>query len=255
MELAPLLLALYQTSWHQAQLVKDRERKLPYYRHFCSYQTGQEKPEHSHQIVLKKGEKTQYYDYEFTFTEFEISGMTDGERRMSVRANLQASYKYEAAVPLKPVLIIGEKGQESEPVKLPGPADAQQAAETAKILGQAADLVDEGQAAMKRAADELELTDDRSPDKVDFASVASEQQAALTKLAAALALLDQPQQNASQNQSGQDPQQQNQEQTGEEDSKQQQARQQKRSAAQLLQLIRDREAQRRKDKQQAGQTP
>ncbi len=130
----------------------------------------------------------------------------------------------------------------------PSGADTAAAAETAQTLSQAAELVDAAQTSMSAAAQRLAS----QAEKFDAASkpfddITGQQRQALEKLAEALALLDKSQQP--QNQQG--PQDQNQQQESQNQESENQARQQQNlSANQLLQLIRDREAQRRDDKKQ-----
>ena len=132
----------------------------------------------------------------------------------------------------------------------PSGADATAAAETAKTLSQAAELVDAAQTSMSAAAQKLAS----QAEKFDAASkpfddITGQQRQALEKLAEALALLDKSQQP--QNQQGSEDQNQNQQQESQNQESENQARQQQNlSANQLLQLIRDREAQRRDDKKQ-----
>ena len=132
----------------------------------------------------------------------------------------------------------------------PSGADAAAAAETAKTLSQAAELVDAAQTSMSAAAQRLAS----QAEKFDAASkpfddISGQQRQALEKLAEALALLDKSQQP--QNQQGPQDQNQNQQQESQNQESENQARQQQNlSANQLLQLIRDREAQRRDDKKQ-----
>ncbi|MHC4474120.1 MAG: cytochrome c biogenesis protein CcsA [Planctomycetota bacterium] len=90
-----------------------------------NFQPG-EKESSGNEIVLKKGEKIQFVDYELTFTAFDVSGMmgrkdTDS---VSVGANIVVSYKGEEPVTLKPVLSIGRTHSPSGRVKLPGPQEA-----------------------------------------------------------------------------------------------------------------------------------
>ncbi len=127
----------------------------------------------------------------------------------------------------------------------------------AKTLDQAADLVTAAHAAMSTAARQL----DRQAAQFDaaaepFQEITQQQQTALQKLVEALALLDQSQQPPPQQQQQQDQnQQQQQQQDSHDQQSQDQQQQQNMSVNQLLQLIRDREAQRREKKQQRAQVP
>ncbi len=100
---------------------------------------------------------------------------------------------------------------------------------------------------MQTAAEELQKLSQGQADQEKPLAAAQEQQAtSLDNLLQALALLDENQPQNQQSQ-GQDQQQQQQQQDQQD---QQQQQQQQMNANQLLQLIRDREAQRRQDKKQ-----
>ena len=87
-----------------------------------------EKKEENH-LDLKKGEKVEFKNYEFTFTSFDVSGAMGQKdsKYMSVGANIAVSYKGEDPIELKPVISIGGEHQHSSPlsrVKLPGQDEA-----------------------------------------------------------------------------------------------------------------------------------
>jgi len=78
-------------------------------------------------MVLRKGKKMRFHDYDFTFTGFDVSrmmGKQQGTHDMTVGANIQASYKGEAPVMLKPVIAMGQLHTPASRVKLPGPEEA-----------------------------------------------------------------------------------------------------------------------------------
>ncbi len=138
----------------------------------------------------------------------------------------------------------------SAPSQTPGSTvapEAKRAQQTAEKLDKAAKLVDAAGSTMGQAVNKLDeaAKPDSEQDKRLSAALTS-QDDSLQKLAEAIALLDQQQkndQNKQQNQ--QDKEQQQQEQ---EKDKQQKQQQRNMSAQQLLQAIRDREAERRKRK-------
>jgi len=135
------------------------------------------------------------------------------------------------------------------------PADAQEAAAAAgKTLAEAAELVQAAQEAMSAAAKQLEgQTTKFDAAAKPYEAITQQQRQALDKLAAALALLDQSQQPPDEQQPQDQNQQQQEQSQGSEDQQRQQ--QQNMSASQLLQLIRDREAQRREDQKQKVPPP
>ena len=127
--------------------------------------------------------------------------------------------------------------------KDPNSPDAAAAAET---LARAASLVDEAQNSMRTAAEQLSaIAEEKNPPTEPFAQPKKSQTQSLQKLVEALALLDEnsPQHQQQQNQRDQDQQKQQQEEQN------QQREQQQLDDSQLLQMIRDREAERRKDRQ------
>jgi cytochrome c-type biogenesis protein CcmF len=77
-------------------------------------------------LDLRKGQKVQFREYEFTFTGFDVSGtmgQKDGQG-FSVGANIAVSYRGGEAVELKPVMTMGDKPSPSSRVKVPGPQEA-----------------------------------------------------------------------------------------------------------------------------------
>jgi hypothetical protein len=131
-------------------------------------------------------------------------------------------------------------------------AEGQAAAaqEAGKKLAQAAELVDAAEKAMATAAGDLTA----QAEKYDAANkpyekVTAQQAIALQKLIEALAILDQSPPDQQQ-QDQQDQQNQQEQQQDQQNQQEQSAQQQNLSANQLLQLIRDREAQRREEKKQ-----
>jgi cytochrome c-type biogenesis protein CcmF len=86
----------------------------------------EEKVAAGRQLELKKQEKIKFQDYDITFVGFDISGMMGQQngQGVSVGADLKVSYKGEAPVRLKPVLIMGKEGTSASRVKLPGDAEA-----------------------------------------------------------------------------------------------------------------------------------
>ena len=138
-------------------------------------------------------------------------------------------------------------------------ADAGQAAaakEAGKKLAQAAELVEAGDKAMGSAAAELNTQVEKyDAAKKPYELVAAQQTVALQKLLEALAILDQSPPNQQQQQQQQDQQNQQEQQQDQQNQQEQSAQQQNLSANQLLQLIRDREAQRREEKKQRQRSP
>lgn len=132
----------------------------------------------------------------------------------------------------------------------PDPQQTAAAKEAGKKLTQAADLVDASQKAMQAAAHDLSAQSEKysAADK-PYEKIAEHQQLALQKLLEALALLDQQPPDKQQQQDQKDQQQQSSD-KDKQDKQDQSAQQQNLSANQLLQLIRDREAQRREEKKQ-----
>jgi Ca-activated chloride channel family protein len=131
-------------------------------------------------------------------------------------------------------------------------AEGQAAAaqEAGKKLAQAAELVDAAEKAMATAAGELTAQAEKydAADK-PYEKVTAQQAIALQKLVEALAILDQSPPDQQQ-QDQQDQQNQQEQQQEQQNQQEQSAQQQNLSANQLLQLIRDREAQRREEKKQ-----
>ena len=145
--------------------------------------------------------------------------------------------------------------QQAQQATQPSPegTDAAGAApdDTQQRFQQAGELVDEAQVAMGTGGELLKTLVQRDEESKDFGPVSQQQQTALEKIAEALALLDDsPPQHQNQ---GQDQQQQQQQEQQRDQQRQQEQQQQNLDANQLLQLIRDREAQRRKDRQRAIQ--
>jgi len=77
-------------------------------------------------LELQLQKKAKLYDYEITFTGFDISGMM-GQKEgqdVSVGADLVVSYKGGDPVNLKPILTMGNSNSPTSTVKLPGPEEA-----------------------------------------------------------------------------------------------------------------------------------
>ncbi len=139
--------------------------------------------------------------------------------------------------------------QQAASGKSPGQGNPQQAAQAAEKLAKAGDLVGAAQHSMQSAQKGLQtIAEGHAQAKEPFAAAQKDQGEALNKLLEALALLDQNHQPPNQQQQQQNQQQQQDQQQQQE--QQDQKRQQQMNANQLLQMIRDREAQRRKDKKQ-----
>lgn len=86
-----------------------------------------ETKESGHEIVMQKGKKLRFHDYEFTFARFDVSRMMGDQGThggMTVGANIESSYKGGEPVTLKPVITIGQLHSPSSRVKLPGPQEA-----------------------------------------------------------------------------------------------------------------------------------
>ncbi len=134
-----------------------------------------------------------------------------------------------------------EGAQQQPSAAAAGHPDPEQAAGQLRQAGQ---LVGEAVTAMDFAA--LGLGTGAEEKEADFRSIVEHQQTALQKLAEALKQLDDQQdQNQNQNQD----QQQDQQQQESDEQQQQRQQQQNLDTNQLLQLIRDREAQRRMERQ------
>ena len=119
-------------------------------------------------------------------------------------------------------------------------------AATAALLQQAGDLVGEATSAMQKATVGFsDASAGEEANEIEFDRIGEYQRTAFEKLLEALALLDDPQ---DQNQQG-NQQQQQPPQDQKDEQQQQQQQQQNLNVNQLLQLIRDREAQRRRDRQ------
>lgn len=90
------------------------------------FRPGEKRSTPAQTFELKEKEKIEFRDYELTFLGFDISGMMGQQdsRGVSVGADLQVSYQKGKPVALKPVLTMGKEGLSSNPVKLPGPAEA-----------------------------------------------------------------------------------------------------------------------------------
>jgi hypothetical protein len=143
------------------------------------------------------------------------------------------------------------------PASEPGNTSVPDAAETAKKLTEAAELVNAAQESMGTAAqrlDALATTQPFDPAAAPFPAISAPQRAALEKLAAAIALLDPDQPSPTQPEAGE--QEQQTDSAGQDQQKQdQQQQQQNLTANQMLQLIRDREAQRREDRKRRATSP
>jgi cytochrome c-type biogenesis protein CcmF len=77
-------------------------------------------------IVIQKGKKIQFHDYELTFTGFDVSKMMgkEGTHDMTVGAHIEISYRGSEPVTLEPVVTMGQLHSPSSRVKLPGPEEA-----------------------------------------------------------------------------------------------------------------------------------
>jgi hypothetical protein len=122
------------------------------------------------------------------------------------------------------------------------PQQLEQIQQMQENVAQAARLVGEGGTEMKSADENL------AAEKPQLDTARTHQDQALTKLVEALALLQPPQPNQ-QNQQQQDQQQDQQQQQGESEQDQEKSEQMGTDPARLLQAIRDREAQRRRDQE------
>jgi cytochrome c-type biogenesis protein CcmF len=89
------------------------------------FDPGEEKDAGS-DIVIGKGKKTKFRDFELTFTGFDVSKMMgkEGTHDMTVGANIEASYKGSEPVTLEPVITVGQLHSPSSRVKLPGLEEA-----------------------------------------------------------------------------------------------------------------------------------
>jgi cytochrome c-type biogenesis protein CcmF len=79
------------------------------------------------EIVIGRGKKKKFQDYQFTFTGFDVSSMMgskQGTHEITVGANVEVSYKGEKPVLVKPVLTMGQPHSPSSRVRLPGPQEA-----------------------------------------------------------------------------------------------------------------------------------
>jgi cytochrome c-type biogenesis protein CcmF len=77
-------------------------------------------------MVIGKGKKKRFQDYDLTFTGFDVSKMMgkEGTHDMTVGANIEASYKGGEPVILKPLITIGQLHSPSSRVRLPGTEEA-----------------------------------------------------------------------------------------------------------------------------------
>jgi cytochrome c-type biogenesis protein CcmF len=77
-------------------------------------------------IVIGKGKKKRFQDYELTFIGFDVSRMMgkEGTHDMTVGANIEVSYNGGEPVMLEPVITIGELHSPSSRVRLPGSQEA-----------------------------------------------------------------------------------------------------------------------------------
>lgn len=139
---------------------------------------------------------------------------------------------------------------QAPPTSPPGNStDPGMSTEIQERLLEAGGLVDDARYEMMMSAQAMETLAD-AEDR-DFTETTQRQTTALEKIAEALRLLDDSQQNEQPDQQQQQQNQQDQQQDEQQEQEQdQQQQQQNMDASQLLQLIRDREAQRRKDRQQ-----
>jgi hypothetical protein len=142
-----------------------------------------------------------------------------------------------------------------EQADAPPPEGQEGAEEAAEKLRQAAEHVVIAQGEMDSAAITLSsAADPAAATPPDFAGARENQDAALVELAKALELLEPPQPPGEQGQDGDDPQQE-QDQEGQQDEPsqeegQEQAQQPQADPSQMLQGVRDREAQRRREREQ-----
>jgi cytochrome c-type biogenesis protein CcmF len=85
-----------------------------------------EKKDVGSDIVIGKGKKKQFHDYELTFTGFDVSKTMgkEGTHDMTVGAHVEVSYKGSEPVMLEPVITIGQLHSPSSRVRLPGPQEA-----------------------------------------------------------------------------------------------------------------------------------
>jgi cytochrome c-type biogenesis protein CcmF len=105
--------------------------------------------EHGHSenhLNLEKGKKARLHDYEFTFTNFDVSGSMGKKdaHEMSVGAKIEVSYKGAEPVTVKPTLMVGQLKSPSSRVKLPGPQEAYLTLESVQAAAKTVVLVYEG---------------------------------------------------------------------------------------------------------------
>lgn len=108
-----------------------------------------EKESHGHSgghLNLEKGKKVKFHDYEFTFTDFDVSGSMGKKdaQEMSVGAKIEVSYKGAEPVTLKPAITVGQLHSPSSRVKLPGPQEAYLTLESVQAGAKTVALVYEG---------------------------------------------------------------------------------------------------------------
>jgi cytochrome c-type biogenesis protein CcmF len=110
-------------------------------------------------LNLEKGKKAQLHDYEFTFTNFDVSGAMGKKdaHEMSVGAKIEVSYKGAEPVTVKPTLMVGRQQSPSSRVKLPGPQEAYLTLESVQAAAKTVVLVYEGpeSAGEKKPEEEL----------------------------------------------------------------------------------------------------
>ncbi|OEU51970.1 MAG: hypothetical protein BA861_07850 [Desulfobacterales bacterium S3730MH5] len=93
-----------------------------------NFDPGKNKSAGDH-VVLNKGKKTRFHDYEITFTGFDMSAMMGkmgrkDAKKVRVGANIEVSYKGQEPVELKPVFDPVKPESLESRVKLPGPKDS-----------------------------------------------------------------------------------------------------------------------------------
>lgn len=90
------------------------------------FDVGKKKSASGSHLHLVKGHKTQFHDYEITFTGFDVSGMMGKKdaHDMTVGAGIVVSHKGGDPVTLKPAITVGQMHSPSSRVKLPGPQEA-----------------------------------------------------------------------------------------------------------------------------------
>ena len=188
----------------------------------------------------------------------EMGPLTDKQEQLGVLANEIAKALVEQGQQAAAQPPAGSEAATGQPQQ-----NAEEAIKDAEKFAKAAALVEQAGQAMAVAQGKMsELVDtpadpkpETSEESKDVQSplpaVLDEQSDALEKLLEALKLLDENQ-DQDQNDENQQQQDQQDEQQNQDQQEEQQRQQQEMSAQQLLQLVRDREAKRRKDKQKRG---